>query len=237
MGRTKESPMDQMRRVADAASEMKALATNMPDLRIVAMDLEYGDERVGFTELGLAIWDRGRRTGRQIFVGDQQGNGAYIHGESERMSLSDACAVIEETMRGANGIAGHDLSGDRTRLKALGIELPHVPVYDTARMSKRLFVPPSHAQLRAMLQIYGLPSQGLHVAGNDAWAVIDLLCEMARQGPSPCAGPDGGYLHPSRRPDLVRDRYTGSGYVMETGNLERSERIRDEPDMVTPTGF
>lgn len=209
--------MDQQRRVAEAASEMKALAVNLTRLRIVAMDLEYSVEENGFHELGLAVWDRGVRSGRQIVVGGHPASESYLHGDAERMDLAQACDVVVETMRNADAIAGHDLSGDRLKLKGLGVVLPLVPVYDTARMSKRLFVPPLQAQLRAMLQIYGVSSKGLHVAGNDAWAVIDLLVEMGRQGPCPCAGPEGDYAHPRSRADILRDRHTATGYEVEPG--------------------
>lgn len=214
--------MDMQRRIAEAGQEMAALASQMSRLRIVSMDLEYGDRQEGFVELGIATWDRGARSGRQILVGSEAESGSYLHGSCERMSLEDACAALDDAMKGADAIAGHDLSGDRLRLKRLGVILPHVPVYDTARMSKRLFTPPFQAQLRAMLQIYGIPADGIHVAGNDAWAVLDLLLEMARQGPAPCAGPDGGYRHPSERSDILRDRHTANGYVVEPGGRRRS---------------
>jgi len=141
------------------------------------------------------------------------------------MDLADACDAIAEAMKDAHAIAGHDLSGDRLKLKGLGIVLPLVPVYDTARISKRIFVPPLQAQLRAMLQIYGVPSEGLHVAGNDAWAVIDLLVEMGRQGPSPCAGPEGDYVHPRSRADILRDRHTATGYRIEPGGKSTGSPI------------
>lgn len=214
--------MDMHRRLAEAGEEMAALASRLPRLRIVSMDLEYGDHQEGFVELGIATWERGSRHGRQILVGGHPEAGAYRHGASERMSLEDACAALDDEMRGADAIAGHDLSGDRLRLKRLGVILPRVPVYDTARMSKRLFVPPFQAQLRAMLQIYGVSSEGIHVAGNDAWAVIDLLIEMARQGHVPCAGPDGDYRHPREREDILRDRHTADGYVVEPGRRKKS---------------
>lgn len=218
--------MDHERRAADAAREMAALAASLPNLRIVAMDLEYDGDPSGFVELGLATWDRGARTGRQILVGDRPDPGSYLHGTCERMTLAEACDVLKEAMADVDGIAGHDLSGDRLRLKAMDLILPHVPVYDTARMSKRLFVPPFQAQLRAMLQIYGVSTDGLHVAGNDAWAVIDLLVEMGRQGPSPCAGGDGMYRHPSEREDIFRDRYVGAGYVVERGGSRTRVDVR-----------
>lgn len=209
--------MEQHRRIADAVDEMAALAINLTRLRIVAIDLEYTVQEHGFHELGLAVWDRGERSGRHIVVGTGSIAGGYLHGDTEHMDLEQACDAIAGLMDGADAIAGHDLSGDRLKLKGLGVALPLVPVYDTARMSKRIFVPPLQAQLRAMLQIYGVSSEGLHVAGNDAWAVIDLLVEMGRQGPSPCAGPDGDYAHPRGRQDILRDRYTAAGYVTEPG--------------------
>jgi hypothetical protein len=212
--------MDQNRRIADAAGEMAALAVNLTRLRIVAIDLEYSAQEHGFHELGIATWDRGERSGRHIVVGGASAHGAYLHGETERMALQESCDTIAAIMKDADAIAGHDLSGDKLKLKGLGVSLPLVPVYDTARISKRIFVPPLQAQLRAMLQIYGASSEGLHVAGNDAWAVIDLLVEMARQGPSPCAGPDGDYAHPRARTDILRDRHTANGYEIEPGGVQ-----------------
>jgi hypothetical protein len=209
--------MDQHRRIADATGEMAALALNLTRLRIVAIDLEYTVQEHGFHELGLAIWDRGRRSGRHIVIGEGTSADGYLHGTAERMGLEQACDTITEAMSGADAIAGHDLSGDRLKLKGLGVVLPPVPVYDTARISKRIFIPPLQAQLRAMLQIYGVSPEGLHVAGNDAWAVVDLLVEMGRQGPSPCAGPDGDYAHPRSRADILRDRHTATGYEVEPG--------------------
>lgn len=211
--------MDQNRRIADATGEMAALAVNLTRLRIVAIDLEYAAGDHGFHELGIAIWDRGARSGRHVIVAKDSASDGYLHGGTERMDLAAACRTIADVLKNADAIAGHDLSGDRLKLKELGVVLPMVPVYDTARISKRIFVPPLQAQLRAMLQIYGVPSEGLHVAGNDAWAVIDLLVEMGRQGPTPCAGPDGDYAHPRGRADILRDRYTENGYVIEPGGV------------------
>jgi len=209
--------LNQENRVAQSAREMQSLVPCLTDMRIVALDLEYGDGHRGFAEIGMAICDRGTRRGRQIVVGDHRPLGDFLHGRIERMSVDEACLALADEVGRADILAGHDLSGDRLRLREMGIMLPHVPVYDTARMSKRLFVPPLQAQMRAMLQLYGISTDGLHVAGNDAWSVIDLLIEMARQGPSPCAGPNGDYAHPRGRVDVLRDRRTADGYVTEPG--------------------
>ncbi|MFZ3481858.1 hypothetical protein [Sphingomonas sp. 3-13AW] len=200
--------------------DLAKLALAMPDMRIVAMDLEYGDDTEPFVELGIARWDCGVRSGRHIIVGEHPGPIIYRHGMTERLPLGAACRVLTDELWDADAIAGHDLSGDRLRLNKVGLSLRHLPTYDTAKISKRIFTPGLQAQLRAMLQIYGISTEGIHNAGNDAWAVIDLLVEMTRQGTAPCAGPDGTYRHPRERSDILRDRRTRNGYVVEPGGRE-----------------